>query len=122
MSALVGDVNSDGDARLINQMWSSFLCENGPLKGCLFSQLNLARYDEAFQGLGLREKRQVLLGLIRLANAGSNVADLSLLGGSKNVGKIRPPRSKLLGDPEVDFYIIDQSVTGMFERKTRVGL
>ena len=122
MSALVGDVNSDDDARLINQMWSSFLCENGPLKGCLFSQLNLARYDEAFQGLGLREKRQVLLGLIRLANAGSNVADLSLLGGSKNVGKIRPPRSKLLGDPEVDFYIIDQSVTGMFERKTRVGL
>lgn len=122
MSALVGDVNSDDDACLINQMWSSFLCENGPLKGCLFSQLNLARYDEAFQGLGLREKRQVLLGLIRLANAGSNVADLSLLGGSKNVGKIRPPRSKLLGDPEVDFYIIDQSVTGMFERKTRVGL
>lgn len=122
MSALVGDVNSDDDARLINQMWSSFLCENGPLKGCLFSQLNLARYDEAFQGLGLREKRQVLLGLIRLANAGSNVADLSLLGGSKNVGKIRPPRSKLLGDPEVDFYIIDQSLTGMFERKTRVGL
>ena len=122
MSALVEGASSGDDDRLLNQMWSSFLCENGPLKGYLFSQLNLAKYDEAFQGLGSQEKRQVLLGLIRLANAGSNVVDLSLLGGSKNVGKIRPPRSKLLGDPEIDFYIVDQSVTGMFERKTRVGL
>lgn len=32
------------------------------------------------------------------------------------------PIEELLNDPKISFYIIDQSVTGMFERKTRVGL
>ena len=82
----------------------------------------LANYNERFYGLRAEEKRSVLLGLIKLVNADANVVDLSLIGGPKNAGKIRPPRSKLLNDRYTDFYIVDQSVTGMFERRTRVGL
>ena len=119
---LVGDHGDANGGCSLGQIWVSFLCEDGPLQGYLLRQLNLSQYNDAFQRLDFREQQQVVLGLVRLINAGSNVVDLSLLGGSKNAGKIRPPRSKLLCDPNVDFYIIDQSVTGMFERKTRVGL
>lgn len=119
---LVGDHGDANGGCSLGQIWVSFLCEDGPLQGYFLRQLNLSQYNDAFQRLDFREQQQVVLGLVRLINAGSNVVDLSLLGGSKNAGKIRPPRSKLLCDPNVDFYIIDQSVTGMFERKTRVGL
>ena len=119
---LAGDHDDANGGCSLGQIWASFLCEDGPLQSYLLRQLNLSQYDGAFQRLDFREQQQVVLGLVRLINAGSNVVDLSLLGGSKNAGKIRPPRSKLLCDPNVDFYIIDQSVTGMFERKTRVGL
>ena len=120
--ALIGDekvVNADG---VLNGVWASFVSGEGPIRGYLYSQLNLPKHSDSFKCLDAEAKRHLLLGLIRIANADSNVVDLSLLGGAKNTGKIRPPRSKLLGDPDIDFYIIDQSVTGMFERKTRVGL
>ena len=119
---LAGDRCDANDGCSLGQIWANFLCEDGPLQGYLLRQLNLSQYNDAFQRLDFQGQQQVVLGLIRLINAGSNVADLSLLGGSKNAGKIRPPRSKLLCDPSVDFYIVDQSVTGMFERKTCVGL
>ena len=49
---------------------------------------------------------------------GASPVDLSPVGGLKNAFRLRPARSKIPSD----FYIIDQSVTGMFERRTRVGL
>ena len=48
--------------------------------------------------------------------------DISPLGGASKAGAMVMDYSKALSDSNVDFYIIDQSVTGMFERKTRVGL
>lgn len=50
------------------------------------------------------------------------MVDLLAIGGSKYSGSMKPSFNKLLNDPNTDFYIIDQSVTGMFERRTRVGL
>lgn len=119
LNGSIGDVES---ADLLDAIWMDFLSESGPARGFLFKGLELASYDARFRGLQAEEKRSVLLGLIRLANADANVVDMSLIGGPKNAGRIRPPRSKLLNDQEIDFYIIDQSVTGMFERRTRVGL
>ena len=107
---------------LAMRLWDSLASEGGPAHGFLYRQLNLNNYEDALQKLDLKEKRTVLLGIIRLINAATNVADLSAIGGSKTTGLIRPARSKLLNDPKTDFYIIDQSVTGMFERRTRVGL
>ena len=66
-------------------------------------------------------KRKDILKGILLAFRGGSAArpvDLSSIGGAKNAFRLRPARNAL---PE-DFYIIDQSVTGMFERRTRVGL
>lgn len=50
------------------------------------------------------------------------MVDLSSLGGPSKAGAMVTGFDKLLNDPNTDFFIIDQSVTGMFERRTRVGL
>ena len=121
-AVLGGYVDCRDGQDVLDGVWEEFLREDGPARGFLSKQLNLIKYEEKFRQLDPREKKNVLLSLIRLTNAASNVADLSPLGGSKTSGLIRPARSKLLGDPKVDFFIVDQSVTGMFERKTRVGL
>ena len=120
--ALNGSIGDAESTVLLDAIWTDFLSENGPARGFLYKGLKLANYDERFCRLQTNEKRSVLLGLIKLVNADANVVDMSLIGGPKNAGKIRPPRSKLLNDQKTDFYIIDQSVTGMFERRTRVGL
>lgn len=121
-AVLGGYVDCRDGQDVLDGVWEEFLREDGPARGFLFKQLNLVKYEEKYRQLDPREKKNVLLSLIRLTNAASNIADLSPLGGSKTSGLIRPARSKLLGDPEVGFFIVDQSVTGMFERKTRVGL
>lgn len=122
LEALSGSIGNAECEDLLDEIWMDFLSEMGPARGFPFKGLKLANYNERFYGLRAEEKRSVLLGLIKLVNADANVVDLSLIGGPKNAGKIRPPRSKLLNDRYTDFYIVDQSVTGMFERRTRVGL
>ena len=88
----------------------------------VLTQIGFNELQDAFKSLALNEKEEVIVRILALVNATHNMVDLSLLGGPKYAGCMQPTYSKLLGDPNVDFYIIDQSVTGMFERRTRVGL
>lgn len=67
-------------------------------------------------------KMEIVLRILALINGSANMVDLSLAGGSKYSGCLHPNYNKLLNDPNTDFFIVDQSVTGMFERRTRVGL
>lgn len=94
--------------------------EAGPSR--LFEQISfddlipmIANQDE-FDAL------ETILRILLLVNGTVGMADLTAVGGSKFAGYLQPNYSKLLNDPKTDFYIIDQSVTGMFERRTRVGL
>ena len=64
----------------------------------------------------------VLLNILNLANGATNMVDLTAVGGAKKAGCLQPTFSKLLSDPSIDFRVIDQSVTGMFEKRTRIGL
>ena len=86
----------------------------------LEKNLSLSTYADSFASLSGDEKRELInkLLLLSLGNKKSAPVDLSIIGGAKKAGRLRPARYSV---PE-DFYIIDQSVTGMFERKTRVGL
>lgn len=88
----------------------------------LSGQLRLADCCENFKKLADGEKLESLLRILALVNGTANMVDLTAIGGSKYSGCICPTYSKLLTDPKTDFYIVDQSVTGMFERRTRVGL
>lgn len=61
--------------------------------------------------------RIVLNNVLRFAKAATARVDLSLIGGPRNAGKIR---ASLLTSSLAELSFVDQSVTGMFERRTRV--
>lgn len=88
----------------------------------LNSQLGLESTMDAFQSLSGKDKNEVLFSLISIISGKMNVVDMSFSGGSKQAGKMLLTYSKVLGDKENDVYLIDQSVTGMFERRQKVGL
>lgn len=86
----------------------------------LSAQLKLSNYS--LEEVSAESLWGAVAAILAIARAASNVADMSQIGGAKSSGRIRPSRKTALNDPNCGFYIIDQSVTGMFERKTRIGL
>lgn len=88
----------------------------------LYKQLKIAEIAERYRSVGTDAKVGAVMSLLSSINASSNMVDLSMVGGSRYAGNLKPNYSNLLSDPETNFVIIDQSVTGMFERRTRIGL
>lgn len=88
----------------------------------LMNQIKIHELLENCSSLSDVEKMMFVKRVLMLVNGSMNMVDLSFVGGSKYSGCIQPNYTKLLNDSKTSFYIIDQSVTGMFERKTRVGL
>ena len=68
------------------------------------------------------DKVELARALCPVLNGSYDRVDLSCIGGSKRTGTLYVVFSKLFNDPNLPFVIIDQSETGMFERRTRVGL
>ena len=83
------------------------------------NSINIATIEEDFKLASFEQQRDILLGVIQAYKGGrqSKPVNLFFLGGAKTAGLLRPARTKLPSD----FYVIDQSVTGMFERRTRIG-
>lgn len=88
----------------------------------LSAQIKLEELHSCCSNLRDEEKVEIALRILALINGAANMVDLTAARGSKYSGNLQPSYSKLLTDPKTDFYIIDQSVTGMFEKRTRVGL
>lgn len=88
--------------------------------GRLYDNLRLNDRSEAFSSLGNDEKGLVIKGLIALSSASSNMADMRPIGGAKTAGQLKIIFRNVLSNQGITF--IDQSVTGMFERKTYIGL
>ncbi len=59
-------------------------------------------------------KKSVLFNVISNANASKNMIDLTAIGGSANFG--------VISDKPQQFDIIEQSVTGMFEKRIHIGV
>lgn len=101
----------------------SGLVERGPKIGeRLYTQLKMDRYVQRFFALSLLEKAKVIVGLVSITNGSTNSLDLSSLGGTKNNGQIKISHNKYINDATTEYVLIDQSVTGMFERRMRIGL
>lgn len=79
----------------------------------------LVNSDEEFMSLNRSDKRKVISNLLRFFNGATTRVDLTLVGGAKNAGKIS---NGFLVNAKEDFTIIDQSITGMFEKRTHIGL
>lgn len=106
----------------VNEILTHLNVENEKHSSRLFKLIALGELLARMEGMEESEVLEVVLRILLLVNGVAGMADLTLVGGSKYAGYLQPNYSKLLNDQKTDFYIIDQSVTGMFERKTRVGL
>ena len=86
----------------------------------LADSLSLGAHFDSFLSLPIADKREIIEKTLLLCRGSkqAQAVNLSLIGGAKMAGRLRPARTSV----PADFYIIDQSVTGMFERRTRVGL
>lgn len=89
--------------------------------GKLSRQLKLSQLSSV-SVLNAPQQRELAFGLIRIENGADRVVDLSGIGGPAKAGAMVTDISKLINDSAIPFFIVDQSVTGMFERRTRVGL
>ncbi|BAK45586.1 type II CRISPR RNA-guided endonuclease Cas9 [Eggerthella sp. YY7918] len=88
----------------------------------LARQLSVDSMSATFETLNAEEQLGILLSLVEIANGKRNMIDLSSAGGSKNAGCMNPTFSSELSSPGSNFTFIDQSVTGMFERRQRLEL
>lgn len=86
----------------------------------LYDNLKLDDRSAAFERLGEEDKDLILKGLIALSSASNNMADMRPIGGAKTAGQLKIVFRNVLSNQGITF--IDQSVTGMFERKTYIGL
>ena len=87
----------------------------------LAKALKVDEWKDRFFELNAEQKAGVLKAIIAIGNSKSNVADLTCVGGVKNAGRLKPSYSSLLTKGDGVMFI-DQSVTGMFEKRTHVGL
>ncbi|WP_165251976.1 type II CRISPR RNA-guided endonuclease Cas9 [Adlercreutzia sp. ZJ304] len=85
----------------------------------LSDAVKISKWDEEFSKANLDDKKQVVMNLAAIAAGKVNMIDLSVVGGGKCVGCMRLAYSKVFSQSEV--YLVDQSITGMFERRTRIG-
>lgn len=75
---------------------------------------------EGLEGLDPGERQAILYGVMAVVTARSNSVDLTPVGGIRNAGRIAVTWSKLLSQPG-GVTFIDQSVTGLFETRQRIG-
>ena len=113
--------NADDDGSIIKLLHVFNINECSASKR-LLNQLKIMTIIEGCHQLEPGAVLTIIKRLLALVNGSMNMVDLSQAGGSKFSGCIQPNYSKLISDPKTDFVLIDQSVTGMFERRTRVGL
>lgn len=86
----------------------------------MLDKLKLSTLEhQQFYSLSIDKKAMVLLGIVNISNSKTNVVDLTAVGKAKTAGQLHPTFSNELTKKGIVF--IDQSVTGMFERRTRIG-
>lgn len=88
----------------------------------LMAKLKLDSKTDRIKHTTSDQRAKLTVALIKIINGADRQIDLTAVGGAKTAGQYKMTFNAKLNDPKTSFYIIDQSVTGMFERKTRVGL
>lgn len=118
LKLLAGNACSEDAIKLLDM----FNPAASSVSGRLLRQLKIEAIIEKCATMDAEDVVAVVKRLLALVNGTMNMVDLSPAGGSKFSGCIQPNYSKLLSDSNVTVFLIDQSVTGMYERRTRVGL
>ena len=73
-----------------------------------------------YEKLSLKEECEVIMQILNIVHANVRTGDLSLLGEAKKSGTVTTS-SKIAPTKNISsFKIIDQSVTGLFEKETEI--
>ncbi len=86
----------------------------------LAKSLKVSTFLENWHEVAKEEQGKILLAVIQVTNAETNRIDLTAIKGSKYAGGIQPIFTNEFSDPKNEIYFIDQSVTGMFEKRTKL--
>lgn len=86
----------------------------------LSAQLGLCEITIPFKAASADVQERTLTALLSIASASTNMIDMSAVGGSKYAGCMGISFSNELANG--NFFFVDQSVTGMFERRYRLEL
>ena len=87
----------------------------------LFSALKIDEWKDKFFALDAKEKSNVIRSIFAIGNGKVNMIDLVVVGSGKFIGNMRFTYGNIL-TKESGITFVDQSITGMFERRTHVGL
>ena len=125
--AVIGDASLGGndDVGEVSAMLDRIIAEmlgSQVVSRKISSLINAPSVIEKSRHLNNNDKRNLILSLCPVLNGSKDRVDLTAVHGPKRTGTLQVSFNKLLNDRSQDFVIIDQSVTGMFERRTRVGL
>ena len=79
----------------------------------------LEKHACEFSSLSMGDKRKLIKNLLLFFKGVTKKVDLSLIGGPPHAGGVK---NGLLRNADVAIELIDQSITGMFEKRTHIGL
>ena len=88
----------------------------------LAEKLKLDSKRSSFAALNLEDSKKVIVSLLNTINGSTVPSDTTKIGGPTRTERLYVSISAQLNKSSVEFYVIDQSVTGMFERRRRIGL
>jgi len=109
-------INSD-EMEKVDSLFVSILHSIEKNCGLLAEKLKLRERMGSFPGLDVSDKTLVLKGLIALMAAKSNMEDMRPIGGARLSGCMQLNIASSMLKPH-NFAFIDQSVTGLFEKRT----
>ena len=88
----------------------------------LAAAINIDSLADAFPTVLSADQKNAIINVASIASAQTNMINVSPLGGSKYAGCLRVTFSNLLTSKTDHFIFVDQSVTGMFERRQELEL
>ena len=114
-----GNQNEDANALVIYDLLWNIISTRMPV---LADRLKLDSKRAVFATLNLEDEKKVIISLLNAINGSTVPSDTKKIGGSTRTERLFISISTQLNRSSVEFYVIEQSVTGMFERRRRIGL
>ena len=114
-----GNQNEDANALVIYDLLWNIISTRMPV---LADRLKLDSKRAVFATLNLEDEKKVIISLLNVINGSTVPSDTKKIGGSTRTERLFISISTQLNRSSVEFYVIEQSVTGMFERRRRIGL
>ncbi|MBE6473510.1 MAG: type II CRISPR RNA-guided endonuclease Cas9 [Coriobacteriaceae bacterium] len=120
--ALLAELFADGAVRDddVLELFDSVVSRLESLAPKLCSQMKLRSLRAGYAQSDEQSRSAVLRDVVTIASAQTDMINLTAIGGVKCAGYMQPTYSKELSNGTITF--IDQSVTGMFEKRQKLEL